>query len=152
MSREYRSVNLGAGPYKTPGWTNIDINPAHKPDIVRDVRRGLPFDDSSCEHVRTSHFLEHLANDDMIWLMGEIYRVLKPGGHWQIVVPLGCTGELDHKMQFTEGSFDILTRPETSDYFQQPMRWEEVEGMRRVEEEPTRKGVFSLHLRLRAIK
>jgi predicted SAM-dependent methyltransferase len=150
-----RRVNLGCGPYPRPqadGWINIDANPRHRPDIVRDVRRGLPFDGSSCDTVECSHFLEHLAHDDLIWLIGEIYRVLKPGGEWWIVVPLGNSGELDHKMQFTESSFDILLRPEAADYFQVAMAWREVAGSRAVRPEPTRPQVMSLHLKLEAVK
>lgn len=53
-----RKLNLGCGPYKMEGHINIDCNPLHKPDIVRDVSRGLPFDDNSVESIVASHFLE----------------------------------------------------------------------------------------------
>lgn len=116
-ARMSRRINLGCGPYgerSSAEWVNIDINPSQHPDIVRDVRRGLPFDDSSCAEVRTWHFLEHLAHDDFLFLVGEIYRVLAPGGEWSIIVPLGNTGDFDHKMLFTEDSFDCLMREETA--------------------------------------
>jgi predicted SAM-dependent methyltransferase len=147
-----RRLNIGCGVYRSAGYINIDSNPLLSPDLVRDVRRGLPFDDSSCAEVVTSHFLEHLSNDDCLFLIGEIYRVLVYGGVWSIVVPLGSTGELDHKMLFEEWSFDALLRPENSAYFQLQMKWEEVEGSRMVKPEKSRPGVRSLHLRLRAAK
>jgi predicted SAM-dependent methyltransferase len=149
-----RRINIGCGPYPKQDasgeWVNIDANPLQRPDIVRDVRRGLPFDSSSCEEVLTSHFLEHLASDDVLFLIGEIYRVLCPGGIWSIVVPLENTGDIDHKMLFTKDSFDILLRPEASTYFQMPMAWREIEGSRRVVRE--QRGIHSLHLRLVAVK
>jgi predicted SAM-dependent methyltransferase len=146
-----RRINVGCATYKERGFTNIDINPRHNPDIVRDVRRGLPFDGSSCAEVRTSHVLEHLPNDDVLFLVGEIYRVLAPGGIWSITVPLGNTGDLDHKMLFTEDSFNSLLRPENADYFQLNMRWEEVEGSRGITQEK-RSHVRSFNLQLRAVK
>jgi predicted SAM-dependent methyltransferase len=118
-----RKVNLGCATYKLQDYINIDINPKVEPDIVRDVRRGLPFDDSSVDEVYTSHFLEHLDPDNFLFLVGEIYRVLIPSGLWTILVPLGVTGDLDHKMIFTRDSFDVLTREETANYFNIPMRW-----------------------------
>lgn len=148
-----RKINLGCGVYRESGagWINIDINPRAKPDIVRDVRRGLPFDDNSAAEVQTSHFLEHLDNDSLIFLVGEIYRVLGDGGAWSIVVPVGNTGDLDHKMQFTPDSFDSLLRPENADYFQTAMQWREVPGSRRLQGEP-RPSVKSLVLKLQAVK
>lgn len=146
-----RKVNIGCATYHAPGFINIDINPLVKPDMVRDVTRGLPFDDSSVGEVLTSHFLEHIDSRDLLFLVGEIYRVLAGGGVWSIVVPLGNTGDLDHRMQFTEDSFDGLTRPENAVYYQIQMRWEIVEGSRRVVQEP-RPHVQSLQIKLRAIK
>ena len=149
-----RRINIGCGPYRIDGndWVNIDANPRWRPDIVRDIRRGLPFDDSSCGEVLTSHFLEHLASDDLIFLVGEIYRVLAPDGLWKILAPLGCTGDLDHKMIFADDSFDVLLRPESANYYQLHMRWEEVAGSRGIRQEPTRPHIASLHLVLRAVK
>jgi predicted SAM-dependent methyltransferase len=145
-------LNIGCGPYKRleRGWLNMDSNPRMKPEILRDVRRGLPFSNESLVEVSTSHFLEHLANDDLIFLIGEIYRVLEPGGIWSIVAPLGCTGDLDHKMQFTADSFDVLLRPESADYYQTPMAWREPAGARVIR--PEVRGIKSLHLILVAVK
>ena len=148
-----RRLNLGCGVYHEDGadWINIDANPHADPDILRDVRRGLPFDGSSCAEVLTSHFLEHLPPDDLIFLIGEIHRVLVASGIWRIVVPLGNTGDIDHKMQFSVDSFAMLPRPEAERYYQIPgLRFEEVS--KAVKVEPTRPLVESLWLMLRAVK
>ena len=119
-----RKVNIGCGPYKEGGYINIDINPIHNPDIVRDVTRGLPFDSDSVSEIRAYHFLEHLDNHDTIFVIKECYRVLIDGGMLDIVVPLGNSGELDHKMQFTETSFDLLLLSEdTRINFDTQMYW-----------------------------
>ena len=120
-----RKINIGCGPYKESGYINIDINPLHNPEIVRDVRRGLPFDSNSVSEVRAYHFLEHLDNHDTIFIIKECHRVLIDGGVLDIIVPLGNSGELDHKMQFTETSFDLLfCREDTKINFDTQMYWE----------------------------
>lgn len=117
-----RHLNLGCGPYKIDGAINLDSNAGWKPDVVRDVARGLPFDDKSVDLVTTSHFLEHLDTTTLMFLIPEIYRVLKTGGDWKIVVPIGNTGDIEHVKLFTEDSFDILCRDEASTHFG-PMKW-----------------------------
>jgi len=102
---------------------NIDRNPAWQPEVVRDLKRGLPFSDGVADEVLASHFLEHLYYEDFIFLVGEVYRVLKPGALFHIRVPLGVTCDLDHHMVFLESSFDTFFRPETSTYHQTPMAW-----------------------------
>lgn len=120
-----RKINIGCGPYKQNGYINIDINPVHDPEIVRDVTRGLPFDSDSVSEVRAYHFLEHLDNHDAIFVLKECYRILVDGGVLDIIVPLGNSGELDHRMQFTETSFDLLFISEdTMINFGTPMYWE----------------------------
>lgn len=108
------------------GAINLDSNAAWEPDLVRDVSRGLPFDDKSVDKVTTSHVLEHLETKDLMFLVGEIYRVLKTDSQWVIVVPIGNTGDIEHTKLFTETSFDILCRPEASIHFGSKMRWHQV--------------------------
>ena len=116
-----RKVNIGCATYQREGWINIDKNPLMRPDIVRDVARGLPFDTSSVDEILASHVLEHLSSEDLIFFIGESYRVLVPGGVLEIIVPLGNTGGLDHKMQFCEDSFDMLCLDENAAYLQLEM-------------------------------
>ncbi len=117
-----RHINLGCGPYKIDGSINIDVNPLWKPDVVRDVARGLPFDDGSVGRVTTSHFLEHISHETFMFLVREIHRVLTKEGQWAIAVPLGNTGDLEHQKLFREDSFDILGRDEAMIHFGTP-KW-----------------------------
>lgn len=117
-----RRLNIGCGPYKREDYINIDINPRQSPDILRDITRGLPFDDSSVDHIVASHFLEHLEVENFMWVLEECYRVLKPEAAISVVVPLMEFTTLDHKMFFTEDSFEILFR-DADVYFNRRFRW-----------------------------
>lgn len=48
----------------------------------------LPFDDSSIDLVHCSHLVEHLTHGELYRFLGEINRVLKPGGLIIISAPL----------------------------------------------------------------
>lgn len=55
--------------------------------IVHDVRKPLPFPDSTFVAVYASHLLEHLFLQEAKTLLSECFRVLKPGGVLRVVVP-----------------------------------------------------------------
>ena len=80
-------LHLGAGGAGLPGFVNIDINPMRRPDVWLDIRRGLPFPESSAIFVYTSHTLEHLHLDRVMQILRECHRVLCPQGTLRIVVP-----------------------------------------------------------------
>jgi len=48
--------------------------------VVRDVRKGLRFDDSSIDFIYSSHFIEYLSKDEAGKLLKECLRVLKRKG------------------------------------------------------------------------
>jgi predicted SAM-dependent methyltransferase len=54
---------------------------------VHDAAKGLPYADSSLQHVYTSHFLEHLPPRIAKRLLRECHRVLVAGGILRVVVP-----------------------------------------------------------------
>ena len=55
--------------------------------IHHDLKYGIPLREGSADFVYSSHFLEHLFRADATHLLGESYRVLKPGGTVRVVVP-----------------------------------------------------------------
>jgi ubiquinone/menaquinone biosynthesis C-methylase UbiE len=75
------------------GWINIDILAVqqHIPQDHKfrqwDLRRGIPYPDSSVDLVRASHLIEHFTLEEAHSLCREIYRVLKPGGFARILTP-----------------------------------------------------------------
>ncbi len=80
-------VHLGCGFKYIEGMINADGNRLRRIDLWLDLRNRLPFPTGSCRFVYSSHTLEHLLPDDAIALLGEIRRVLAPGGVARIAVP-----------------------------------------------------------------
>jgi predicted SAM-dependent methyltransferase len=144
-----RRLNIGCGPYKLEGAINIDRNPRQNPDIVRDVTKGLPFDDDSVDYIQASHFLEHLTREDMMFVIEECYRVLTAGADFYIRVPLLDFTSLDHLQIFDAKSFDPLEFPETPDYYQRKFRWKIA---RKEIHKDARSGLDNLDIVLRAVK
>jgi len=105
-----RKLNLGCGKDIKPGWINIDIKD-YGQEIVRDITRGLPFDDNSVDEIYSCHFFEHLNGDDVRWVLEECYRVLKPGAEIFIRVPHSHCDEAfypDHKSYWNEKMVNAL--------------------------------------------
>ena len=75
----------GGGSPGTGGWLTVDVERGC--DLYWDLRRGLPFDESSVARVYSSHLFEHLPFRDGQALMAECLRVLQPGGSFSICVP-----------------------------------------------------------------
>jgi len=110
-------LNIGCGTRMNSTWTNLDFSPyarlAHyrgaakllhsarllsdlryerlqtvDPEIVRwDLRQGIPYPAGSFDVVYHSQLLEHLPREVAPSLLGECYRVLRPGGTIRVVVP-----------------------------------------------------------------
>ena len=74
-------------------WNNIDILPlnTHIPKnthfLSYDLRKGIPYNSSTCSVVCWSHMAEHLKIEESQQLMKECFRVLKLGGILRISVP-----------------------------------------------------------------
>ena len=82
-----RMLNVGCGPTFHEGWTNLDSVAVSPAVISCDVRKGLPFAADSFAVCYSSHVLEHLSPAAGERLLGEMHRVLEPGGIARIVVP-----------------------------------------------------------------
>ena len=84
-------LNLGPGPnWDKPdeSWLNVDIDPALG-DIVINFQEfdGFPLNDTSVSCVYGSHVFEHISIFKTPLVFREIYRVLKPGGAFRLVLP-----------------------------------------------------------------
>ena len=81
-------LNLGCGTRKLAGYVNIDIRKEIMPDLVHDIEGdGLPYESNSVEKVRAWDFLEHVAIGRTIFVIEEIWRVLRPGGLFEHYTP-----------------------------------------------------------------
>ena len=105
-------LNLGSGNKHKEGYINIDIDATTKPDILRDVEKGLPFSDSVIDEIYTEHFLEHVNPDNIHFVMFEMWRVCKPGSLIKIIVPIGkgWINSPEHKTHFAEKSWIFFTK------------------------------------------
>ncbi len=54
--------------------------------IRQDCRKKLKYEDAKVDHILCSHFLEHLYHYEVIKLLREVYRILRPGGTLHIIL------------------------------------------------------------------
>jgi len=79
-------IELGCGVSKRDGFTGIDILDRDQ-EILWDLRNGIPIPDNSVNEIFSSHFVEHLEEKDIEFLIDEIVRVCKRGAEILIVCP-----------------------------------------------------------------
>ncbi|MGK9367350.1 class I SAM-dependent methyltransferase [Melioribacter sp. Ez-97] len=120
---EIVKLNLGCGIYPEKGYINIDKDVSVKPDIVRDVTRGLPYSSNIVEEVRAYHFLEHLDPYDFLFIIEEVWRVLKPKGIFDIIVPMGITDDPTHRIFFNDNSFNVFLDRDSQYYYRRGSFW-----------------------------
>jgi SAM-dependent methyltransferase len=80
-------LNIGCGSVYHRDWINLDIYSSSPEVIAHDLRKPLPFSDSSFDACYSSHVVEHFAQQDAKELIQECARVLKPNGIIRVVVP-----------------------------------------------------------------
>jgi len=80
-------IDLGCGKEKPDGYIGVDIIKNNSVDIVHNCEKGLPFDNDYADEIRSWDFLEHISRKNVIHIMNEIWRVLKPGGKFIFKVP-----------------------------------------------------------------
>ncbi|MGH2684888.1 MAG: class I SAM-dependent methyltransferase, partial [Actinomycetota bacterium] len=84
---EPRRLHWGCGRSPVEGWINSDRNPGRGVDIVRDIREGLPLEDGSIDYISTQHALQEVTFPDLVPVLGELRRVLRPDGVLRLGVP-----------------------------------------------------------------
>lgn len=76
------------GTVRKDGWKVLNALPGDHVDFVGDVRDLSQFSDASFDVVYGSHIMEHLGyNADLPKVVGEIARILRPGGRFFVSVP-----------------------------------------------------------------
>jgi len=100
-------LDLGCGSSCAEGFVGVDVRPLPNVAIVADLTQRWPFEDSSIEAIRASHFFEHLA--EPLRTMDEAYRILVPGGMLEIDVPstngMGAFQDPTHRSFWNINSF-----------------------------------------------
>lgn len=80
-------INFGSGPHKLPGFVNVDLDLAGRPDVVADLARGLPFADGCADAIFSEDFVAQLEPDALERFLAECRRMLKPDGTLRVLTP-----------------------------------------------------------------
>ena len=79
-------LNLGCGNDIREGCINIDVRQLERVDVVSSLEN-LPFEDNYADWIVAQDVLEHFCKIELIEVVKEIKRVLKPDGILEIRVP-----------------------------------------------------------------
>lgn len=86
-SNGLRRLNWGCGPRPVPGWINADRRPVAGLQICRDIRDGLPLRSDSIDCLASMHALQDVPYPDLVPVLRELGRVLKPEGVCRLGLP-----------------------------------------------------------------
>ncbi|MGZ4249851.1 MAG: class I SAM-dependent methyltransferase [Solirubrobacteraceae bacterium] len=107
-----RRLSLGCGRDIRPGWVNLDIAALPGVDVVHDLDKfPWPLEDGAFDEIECIDILEHVR--DLPRAMGEIHRLLAPGGRILITGPhfTSYTVATDptHQRAFAINTFEFFT-------------------------------------------
>lgn len=95
-------INIGAGSFWHPYWTNVDYVSKWYAGVQKDIvpydimaKQPLPFADNSIKIAYTSHTIEHVKDDAVAALFREVHRVLEPGGIFRVTT--GPDADTDYR-------------------------------------------------------
>jgi SAM-dependent methyltransferase len=83
-------LNLGCGDKILPGYVNVDVAETRVgrcPDVVCDLRDLAVFADGCADEVMAIHVVEHFWRWEVLGVLREWLRVLKPGGTMVLECP-----------------------------------------------------------------
>jgi predicted SAM-dependent methyltransferase len=106
---EFRRLNWGCGEHFGPGWINSDIKDIPGVDIPCDIRDGLPLETNSVDYAVSIHSLPEIPYGDLVGVLTELHRVLKPGGVLRVALP-----DLDRAIRaYVAGDRDYFLIPDS---------------------------------------
>jgi Methyltransferase domain len=108
-------LDIGCGSNKKAGFYGIDSIAFDGVDKVVDITVDpWPFASDTVEEFHSSHVIEHLTWPQRITFFNELYRILKPGGKGQLILPHWASmryyGDPTHQAPMSEFAFYYLSR------------------------------------------
>jgi hypothetical protein len=85
-----RRLNLGCGDKILEGYVNVDVaasRAGRRPDVLCDLHKLEPIETDSCDEVMAIHVVEHFYRWEVVDVLREWLRVLKPGGRMILECP-----------------------------------------------------------------
>ena len=82
-----RRLNWGCNTDTPSGWINSDMKEGPGIDISCDIRQGLPIEPDSLDYAVSIHALPEVPYTDLVPVLTELRRVLKPGGVLRLALP-----------------------------------------------------------------
>jgi predicted SAM-dependent methyltransferase len=78
-------LNLGGGIMVFDRWLTADMEP--RADVFMDVSKLLPLPDACIDVVFSEEVIEHIPKERGVAMLGECFRILKPGGWLRLTTP-----------------------------------------------------------------
>lgn len=87
-SNDVKKLQIGCGPNTMQGcWLNTDLYFTKHKVASLDAGKPFPFPDAAFEYIYSEHMFEHLKFAQGLNMLGECFRVLKPGGDIRLATP-----------------------------------------------------------------
>jgi SAM-dependent methyltransferase len=86
-SPDVKRLNWGCGPAPARGWINADRVCAPGIELCGDLRVGVPLADASLDYAVAMHALQDVPYLDVVPVLQELRRVLRPGGVLRLGLP-----------------------------------------------------------------
>lgn len=84
---KYLNLACGGTFVQSDIWQNCDFSPEAKQILQLDLLKEFPFKNDSFHLLYSSHFVEHIPKENLIFFLRECFRVIAPGGLLRLVLP-----------------------------------------------------------------